>query len=300
MRAPRTDRLVPRKGAAAGVVEGGTDRGGRFWFKARAPGVPGNVKKATCHDKRPGKKLHALAGRASGLRCAAGRLVAGGSATADARQCAGSDAGDWLDASVLYALAEARSPRPGGHGVLSKLAEVLFIEVLWQYGNDHHEGRTGWLASLSDRIVCAAWSALHARRAFAWTLDDLARESGTSRSVLAERFQQLVGSSPIAYLTQWRMLLAANPLRRSTAPLSRLEAPDRRPQPSRSRRLTSGRQPLRLNAWIRLNPTAIPNRPGLKLRLRRNPCAGKRPRRPSGPSIPGPAPAIAALLAIRL
>ena len=134
----------------------------------------------------------------------------------------GSDAGAWLDASVRYALAEARSPRPGGHGVLSKMAEVLFIEVLRQYVNDQQDGRTGWLASLSDRIVGAALGALHARPAFAWTLEDLARESGTSRSVLAERFQHLVGSSPIAYLTQWRMLLAANQLRTSTAPLSRI------------------------------------------------------------------------------
>lgn len=134
----------------------------------------------------------------------------------------GSNAGDWLEASVRYALVEARSPRPGGDGVLSKLAEVLFIEVLRQYMNDQPEGRTGWLAGLGDRIVGAALAALHARPACAWTLEDLARESGTSRSVLAERFQQIVGSSPIAYLTQWRMMLAANLLRRSTAPLSRI------------------------------------------------------------------------------
>jgi len=134
----------------------------------------------------------------------------------------GSNAGDWLEASVRYALVEARSPRPGGDGVLSKLAEVLFIEVLRQYMNEQHAGRTGWLAGLGDRIVGAALEALHARPAFAWTLEDLARESGTSRSVLAERFQHLVGSSPIAYLTQWRMMLAANLLRRSTAPLSRI------------------------------------------------------------------------------
>jgi AraC-like DNA-binding protein len=134
----------------------------------------------------------------------------------------GSNAGDWLEASVRYALVEARSPRPGGDGVLSKLAEVLFIEVLRQYMNDQQEGQTGWLASLGDRIVGKALGALHARPAFAWTLEDLARESGTSRSVLAERFQHLVGSSPIAYLTQWRMLLAANQLRRSTAPLSQI------------------------------------------------------------------------------
>jgi AraC-like DNA-binding protein len=131
----------------------------------------------------------------------------------------GSNAGVWLEASVRYALAEARSPRPGGAGVLAKLAEVLFIEVLRLYMNEQAEGRTGWLAGVGDRIVGAALNALHKSPAQAWTLDELARTAGTSRSVLAERFQHLVGISPMQYLTQWRMLLAANLLRRSTAPL---------------------------------------------------------------------------------
>ena len=60
----------------------------------------------------------------------------------------GSNAGVWLEASVRYALAEARSPRPGGAGVLAKLAEVLFIEVLRLYMNEQAEGRTGWLAGV--------------------------------------------------------------------------------------------------------------------------------------------------------
>jgi AraC-like DNA-binding protein len=132
----------------------------------------------------------------------------------------GSNAGAWLEASVRYALAEARSPRPGGAGVLAKLAEVLFIEVLRLYMNEQAEGRTGWLAGVGDRIVGAALNALHKSPAQAWTLEELARSAGTSRSVLAERFQHLVGSSPMQYLTQWRMLLAANLLRRSTAPLT--------------------------------------------------------------------------------
>ena len=132
----------------------------------------------------------------------------------------GSNAGIWLEASVRYALAEARSPRPGGAGVLAKLAEVLFIEVLRLYMNEQREGRTGWLAGVHDRIVGAALNALHKTPAHAWTLDELARKSGTSRSVLAERFQHLVGSSPMQYLTQWRMLLAANLLCRSNAPLA--------------------------------------------------------------------------------
>ena len=134
----------------------------------------------------------------------------------------GSSAGAWLEASVRYALAEARSPRPGGEGVLAKLAEVLFIEVLRLYMNEQGEGRTGWLAGVGDRIVGAALNALHKKPGHAWTLDELARTAGTSRSVLAERFQQLVGSSPMQYLTQWRMLLAANLLCRSNASLARI------------------------------------------------------------------------------
>jgi AraC-like DNA-binding protein len=134
----------------------------------------------------------------------------------------GSNAGIWLEASVRYALAEARSPRPGGAGVLSKLAEVLFIEVLRLYINEQSEGRTGWLAGLGDRVVGGALNALHQRPVHAWTLEELAREAGTSRSVLAERFQHLVGSSPMQYLTQWRMMLAANLLCRSKASLAQI------------------------------------------------------------------------------
>jgi AraC-like DNA-binding protein len=134
----------------------------------------------------------------------------------------GSNAGMWLEASLRYALAEARSPRPGGAGVLAKLAEVLFIEVLRLYMNEQSEGRTGWLAGVNDRIVGAALRSMHTHPAQPWTLEELARAAGTSRSVLAERFQQLVGSSPMQYLGQWRMLLATNLLCRSNAPLARI------------------------------------------------------------------------------
>jgi len=134
----------------------------------------------------------------------------------------GSNAGMWLEASVQYALAEARSPRPGGAGVLAKLAEVLFIEVLRLYMNEQSAGRSGWLAAVRDRIVGAALSQMHTRPAHAWTLDALARAIGSSRSVLAERFQHLVGSPPMEYLTQWRMVLAASLLTRSNAPLAQI------------------------------------------------------------------------------
>jgi AraC-like DNA-binding protein len=133
-----------------------------------------------------------------------------------------SKAGLWLETSVRYALAEARSPRPGGAGVLAKLAEVLFIEVLRLYMGEQAQGRTGWLAGVGDRLVGTALQRMHAEPARAWTLEQLAREAGTSRSVLAERFQALVGSPPMQYLTQWRMLLASNLLARGNLPLARV------------------------------------------------------------------------------
>ncbi|MFG6430842.1 AraC family transcriptional regulator [Roseateles sp. LYH14W] len=134
----------------------------------------------------------------------------------------GSSAGAWLESSIRYALAEARSPRPGGEGVLAKLAEVLFIEVLRLYMNGLPPDRTGWLAAVGDRIVGAALQALHEQPARPWTVEELARSAGTSRTVLAERFQQLVGSPPMQYLTHWRMVLAANLLAGSNAPLAHI------------------------------------------------------------------------------
>lgn len=132
-----------------------------------------------------------------------------------------SEAGVWLESSVRYALAEARTPRPGGAGLLAKLSELLFIEVLRQYVHER-DNQTGWLAGLGDRLVGNALNALHQRPGHEWTLAELARAAGTSRSVLAERFQQLVGTSPMQYLTQWRMVMAANLLRRGNTPLARV------------------------------------------------------------------------------
>jgi AraC-like DNA-binding protein len=134
----------------------------------------------------------------------------------------GTEAWSWLEASVNYALAEARSGRPGGAGVLAKLAEVLFIEVLRKRMECEDEDSVGWLVGVKDRVVGAALAALHRKPAHPWTLEELARSVGASRSVLAERFQKLMGVSPMQYLTQWRMVMAASLLRRSGAQLTHI------------------------------------------------------------------------------
>jgi AraC-like DNA-binding protein len=180
-------------------------------------------------SRRPRKLMFGGGGRATRLVCGylacdarLARMLLGGLPHLLKVGIRGSSAGMWLETSVQYALAEARSPRPGGAGVLAKLAEVLFIEVLRLYMNGQDDGRPGWLAAVRDRIVGASLEQLHSRPAHAWTLESLARAAGTSRSVLAQRFQHLVGSAPMEYLTQWRMMLAAHLLRSSSAPLARI------------------------------------------------------------------------------
>jgi AraC-like DNA-binding protein len=122
---------------------------------------------------------------------------------------------DWVERSFVYAVAEAASTQPGGEGVLAKLSEVLVVETLRRYISGMADGQTGWLAGLRDRVVGKCLALMHEQPAHPWTLESLAREAGTSRSVLAERFTHYVGQSPIQYLGKWRMALASNLLRRS-------------------------------------------------------------------------------------
>jgi len=119
------------------------------------------------------------------------------------------DAGLWLENSVRHLLVEARSRRPGTAALLSKMAQVLFVETLRRYMNDLPAGAVGWLAGARDPLVGGALSLLHRDPACAWTLAKLAREAGASRSVLGERFMELLGEAPLTYLARWRLQLAA-------------------------------------------------------------------------------------------
>jgi AraC-like DNA-binding protein len=122
---------------------------------------------------------------------------------------------DWVERSFVYAVEEAASTQPGGEGVLAKLSEVLVVETLRRYISQMSQGQTGWLAGLRDRVVGKCLALMHEKPAHQWTLESLAREVGTSRSVLAEKFTHYVGQSPMQYLGKWRMALASNLLRRS-------------------------------------------------------------------------------------
>jgi AraC family transcriptional regulator, alkane utilization regulator len=114
-------------------------------------------------------------------------------------------------AREIAALVEAATP--GSQMILSRMMELLFVEVLRRHVNRLPAGSTGWLAALNDAVVGRALARVHADPARRWTTDDLAREAGSSRTVLAERFKALLGRPPIDYVTSWRIQLAADRLR---------------------------------------------------------------------------------------
>jgi AraC-like DNA-binding protein len=119
---------------------------------------------------------------------------------------------------------ESRLGRAGSDLVLTRLAELMFIELLRRYLDELPPGQTGWLAGLRDEVVGRALSLLHGRPGHPWTLADLAREAASSRSNLAKRFALFVGEPPMQYLTQWRMQVAANLLAQSGAKVATIGA----------------------------------------------------------------------------
>ncbi|HSC85777.1 MAG TPA: AraC family transcriptional regulator [Polyangiaceae bacterium] len=120
------------------------------------------------------------------------------------------------------ALRESRQGDAGSSCVLARLSELMFIEAIREYVQSLGSERPGWLGGLRDQWVGSALSHLHQRPAFPWTIETLAKEVGMSRSVLADRFSELVGVPPMQYLTDWRMQLTATMLRNSSEGLARI------------------------------------------------------------------------------
>jgi AraC-like DNA-binding protein len=124
-------------------------------------------------------------------------------------------AGGWVARVIDQAVVESNERRPGGDAVLERLSEMMFIDVARRYLDGLPEEATGWLAGLRDRFVGKALALLHERPDHAWTVDDLGREVGLSRSALHERFVNFLGLPPMHYLASWRIQLGSRLLRES-------------------------------------------------------------------------------------
>ncbi|MFJ3581830.1 AraC family transcriptional regulator [Streptomyces sp. NPDC090127] len=116
-----------------------------------------------------------------------------------------------LRAAIDLLGGELGADRPGSGIAVPGLVDLLFVYMIRAWMAQDDGG--AWSAVLGDPVTAAALRALHADPAAAWSNERLAAEAGVSRPTLARRFTSLVGRPPMAYLTWWRLTLAAARLR---------------------------------------------------------------------------------------
>lgn len=129
------------------------------------------------------------------------------------------DAG-WIGAMIGQMVSEIDSPRPGSLGMLGRLTELVFIELLRLRILSGEKGAAGWLAALADPALGRCLALVHAAPERNWTVAALATESGLSRTSLAERFAALLATAPMRYVRDWRLYLASVALGTTTQPIA--------------------------------------------------------------------------------
>ncbi|WP_030205761.1 AraC family transcriptional regulator [Streptomyces sp. NRRL S-87] len=121
---------------------------------------------------------------------------------------------DTADRTLVRLLGEEiDKDRPGQELVLDRLLDLLLIGVLRGWLGDPGSGSPSWYRAYGDPVVGPALRLLHQEPAYGWTVAALAARAGVSRAALARRFTEVVGEPPMAYLTGWRLALAADLLR---------------------------------------------------------------------------------------
>jgi AraC-like DNA-binding protein len=122
------------------------------------------------------------------------------------------DLGERMQTLLPYAIANALDDSPGAAALRGHVAELLYLGAVRLYMRGLPQDASGWLAGLRDPVIGRALQALHAQPARHWSVGDLAAVAASSRSVIAARFAQMLGETPMHYLTRLRMSLAARQL----------------------------------------------------------------------------------------
>ena len=121
---------------------------------------------------------------------------------------------------LMARLVEERAPRRPGHAAVAmRLAQMLFLQTLRMHLARADALPCGWLRAMADPRLLPAMQHMHAEPGRDWQLDELARSCAMSRTSFAVRFKSVAGLAPLAYLTQWRMMLAQHALRHDDRPL---------------------------------------------------------------------------------
>ena len=114
----------------------------------------------------------------------------------------------WLDSSMRFLAEQQPSPE-----IVARLAELFLSQAVREYVDGLPADSTGWLKGLADPAVSRALAIIHKRYAEDLDVEGLAREAGVSRTVLGERFGELIGEPPMRYCARWRLRIASNMLR---------------------------------------------------------------------------------------
>lgn len=124
----------------------------------------------------------------------------------------------WLKSLFQQIINEAEFGAEGSQIILDKLAEILFIYIVRYYlkcDSNESANKRGLLAGLADKQLCRALTAMHKDLSKTWTVESLAERSAMSRSSFSNKFNLLIGSTPLQYLTRLRMQCAHQKLLRS-------------------------------------------------------------------------------------
>jgi AraC-like DNA-binding protein len=119
-------------------------------------------------------------------------------------------AAGWVQASITYSLEHAVPSNASPSVISTRLPELVLTEVLRVHLSTAPAAEHGWMAALGDPVLAPALALLHRSPERRWTVAELASRAAVSRSLLDERFRQVLGRPPIRYLTEWRMHLATD------------------------------------------------------------------------------------------
>lgn len=133
----------------------------------------------------------------------------------------GSEAGGWLEATLRVIGAEAGGARLGSDLIALKMSEAIFAQALRSYIELTKDDEAS-LSGLADPGLVRALTEFHRNPSGTWTVAELAREAGMSRTAFAQSFAKKMDATPMQYVTSWRMQIARDAL--STRKLSVADA----------------------------------------------------------------------------
>lgn len=131
-------------------------------------------------------------------------------------------AAGWIESSFRFAASQLIAGRSGSSAILSRLAELLFVEAVDRYAASQPSGPNAWVGAMKDPAVGQALGLIHGDLARHWTTEELASATALSRSAFADRFKRVVGEPPMHYIARQRLERATAQLRSSGDPVARI------------------------------------------------------------------------------